>query len=211
MKAMLKFRAPKSCSECIVSSEGRYPSYKQKCRCQARPEKGLIDKPLKERASFCPLQIEEEPLDYEAMESVCWEILDIMRVYDEQAATPQGIDTPGGLEHMGDVWRRLSRWRDLLEFQRKDGRNRHMQYVVGQIKMNNKICGTCIYYKFDIPETGYACENYDSIYHTNHIGPENTCEEWREQIICARCKFDEHHENAKYCMMCGLKLEEESG
>ena len=41
---------------------------------------------------------------------ICAEIQEIMRVYREQDATPYGVDTPGGLEHMGDVWKLLSRW-----------------------------------------------------------------------------------------------------
>lgn len=45
---------------------------------------------------------------------VCSEILEIMRVYDEQLAKHGYVDTPGGLEHMGDVWRLLERWRDTL-------------------------------------------------------------------------------------------------
>ncbi len=50
-----------------------------------------------------------------AMKAVCAEILDIMRVYDEQSAKNGGyVDTPGGLEHMGDVWRLLDGWRDAI-------------------------------------------------------------------------------------------------
>jgi hypothetical protein len=37
-------------------------------------------------------------------QEVCDKILDIMKTYHEQEARG-GIDTPGGLEHMGDVWR----------------------------------------------------------------------------------------------------------
>ena len=45
---------------------------------------------------------------------VCNEIQEIMRVYREQEARPQGVGTPGGLEHMGDVWRLLSKWDKAL-------------------------------------------------------------------------------------------------
>ncbi len=38
------------------------------------------------------------------------EIKRIMEVYREQEATSYGVDTPGGLEHMGDVWSLLRRW-----------------------------------------------------------------------------------------------------
>ena len=48
-----------------------------------------------------------------AMHTVCDEIIDIMRERDDQEA--RGIwGTPGGLEHMGDVWSLLARWRDVL-------------------------------------------------------------------------------------------------
>lgn len=48
----------------------------------------------------------------EAM-AIANEIIEIMKTYDEQEA--EGcIDTPGGLEHMGDVWRLLGGWRDRL-------------------------------------------------------------------------------------------------
>ena len=43
-------------------------------------------------------------------EAVCKEIMEIMREYAKQSSSPYGVDTPGGLEHMGDVWRLLSKW-----------------------------------------------------------------------------------------------------
>lgn len=43
-------------------------------------------------------------------DDICDEIQEIMRVYREQEASAYGVDTPGGLEHMGDVWRLLSDW-----------------------------------------------------------------------------------------------------
>lgn len=42
------------------------------------------------------------------------EIIEIMKTYDEQEAAG-GVDTPGGLEHMGDVWRLLRGWADRLK------------------------------------------------------------------------------------------------
>lgn len=45
---------------------------------------------------------------------ICAEILDIMRTYHEQSRSPYGVDTPGGLEHMGDVWRLFSKWEQML-------------------------------------------------------------------------------------------------
>ena len=46
----------------------------------------------------------------EAMKSICAEIIEIMETYDEQDAAGY-VYTPGGLEHMGDVWKLLGRWR----------------------------------------------------------------------------------------------------
>ncbi len=46
---------------------------------------------------------------------VCQEILDIMKTYHEQNDSPSGVGTPGGLEHMGDVWRLFSKWELLLK------------------------------------------------------------------------------------------------
>jgi len=49
------------------------------------------------------------------MREVCAEILRIMETYREQEASPSGVGTPGGLEHMGDVWRLLAKWERLLK------------------------------------------------------------------------------------------------
>ncbi len=43
-------------------------------------------------------------------DDVASEIVNIMRTYREQEASSYGVDTPGGLEHMGDVWKLLSKW-----------------------------------------------------------------------------------------------------
>lgn len=48
-----------------------------------------------------------------AMEIICQEILEIMATYHEQAAAGS-VDTPGGLEHMGDVWKLFSKWERRL-------------------------------------------------------------------------------------------------
>ena len=53
-------------------------------------------------------------MNEQAKTAVCEEILDIMRVYHEQEARGY-VDTPGGLEHMGDVWQMLSRWEKVLK------------------------------------------------------------------------------------------------
>jgi hypothetical protein len=55
-----------------------------------------------------------------AERQVCDEIVDIMRTYREQEATYYGVDTPGGLEHMGDVWRLLRRWDEEIRASRQD-------------------------------------------------------------------------------------------
>lgn len=53
-------------------------------------------------------------MDKEVMERVCGEIVEIMETRDEQHEAGDFYGTPGGLEHMGDVWRLLDRWRDEL-------------------------------------------------------------------------------------------------
>lgn len=53
-------------------------------------------------------------------DKVCDEILAIMQVYHEQEAA-DGVDTPGGLEHMGDVWRLLGKWEQMLKAEVTDG------------------------------------------------------------------------------------------
>lgn len=46
-------------------------------------------------------------------EKVCNEILQIMQEYNRQEAKGF-IDTPGGLEHMDDVWRLFKKWEKEL-------------------------------------------------------------------------------------------------
>lgn len=50
----------------------------------------------------------------EAQASVCRDIQIIMATYREQMASDRGLGTPGGLEHMGDVWQQLAEWDALL-------------------------------------------------------------------------------------------------
>lgn len=45
---------------------------------------------------------------------VCDDILLIMETYHEQDAKGF-VDTPGGLEHMGDVWNQLLEWESTLK------------------------------------------------------------------------------------------------
>ena len=49
-----------------------------------------------------------------AMRIVCEEIMRIMKVYREQEAKGY-VDTPGGLEHMGDVWILFRKWEAVLK------------------------------------------------------------------------------------------------
>ena len=50
-----------------------------------------------------------------AKQTVCDEIMKIMNTYHRQEATDDGVGTPGGLEHMGDVWRLFMKWENLLK------------------------------------------------------------------------------------------------
>lgn len=42
------------------------------------------------------------------------EIMQIVDTYHEQEVRPEGIGTPGGLEHMGDVWGLFMKWEGIL-------------------------------------------------------------------------------------------------
>lgn len=56
----------------------------------------------------------ERMMSEDGKENVCIQILDIMREYHDQDARGY-VDTPGGLEHMGDVWRLFKQWeREIL-------------------------------------------------------------------------------------------------
>ena len=55
----------------------------------------------------------DQPNTAEAQASVCRDIQIIMKTYRDQEASGN-IDTPGGLEHMGDVWQQLAEWDALL-------------------------------------------------------------------------------------------------
>lgn len=50
----------------------------------------------------------------DALKAVCLDILRITQTYHEQMAERGYIGTPGGLEHMGDVWSMLLRWEKQL-------------------------------------------------------------------------------------------------
>ena len=51
---------------------------------------------------------------------VCHEILDIMAEYDKQLEEHGYVDSPGGFEHMGDVWYQFQVWQGMLVPQIKE-------------------------------------------------------------------------------------------
>jgi hypothetical protein len=63
----------------------------------------------------------EKPTD--ARTTICDEITRIMATYREQEASRDGVGTPGGLEHMGDVWRLLGKWDAMLRAEGKANAN----------------------------------------------------------------------------------------
>ena len=50
----------------------------------------------------------------DAKTDICAQILEIMHTYHEQEASRHGVGTPGGLEHMGDVWNLFHQWEARL-------------------------------------------------------------------------------------------------
>lgn len=54
-------------------------------------------------------------MDAMKMKQVCDEILAIMDTYNEQIDSKYGLGSPGGLEHMGDVWTKLAKWEQILK------------------------------------------------------------------------------------------------
>ena len=114
MKAIFEFDAPESCAECSLEIPKTYLGH-QHCMCAAThtyTDIGCSTFKRKEtRASFCPLVIGGR---YHAMATIASDILAIMQTFDEQMENDGDIDTPGGLEHMGDVWKLMREWRERL-------------------------------------------------------------------------------------------------
>lgn len=54
------------------------------------------------------------PMSDETRSAICDEILRIMETFHEQEDRNGYVDTPGGLEHMGDVWKLFHRWEAML-------------------------------------------------------------------------------------------------
>jgi hypothetical protein len=74
------------------------------------PSKVPVEAPVKYAATM-------EETVYDAKSKICAEILDIMECYHEQEKAG-GVDTPGGLEHMGDVWELFKKWENWLNGER---------------------------------------------------------------------------------------------
>jgi hypothetical protein len=64
-------------------------------------------------AEHIPLNDGESMTDKNA-DWLRYEIVAIMKEYDRQMEDRGYVDTPGGLEHMGDVWSLLEGWRKLI-------------------------------------------------------------------------------------------------
>lgn len=94
----------------------------------------------------------------ETKDRICAEIQEIMKTYREQEATMRGVDTPGGLEHMGDVWRLLGRWdRELLEDFNDRGETRLLgmnETELANIEEDDPRCRIC-----GAPESGHEIAN----------------------------------------------------
>lgn len=69
---------------------------------------------LKNVAADQEQELEQHAADRATVRKVTWDIQTIMNTYREQEASRSGIGTPGGLEHMGDVWRLLAKWDKIL-------------------------------------------------------------------------------------------------
>ena len=77
----------------------------------------------------------------EAREKVCAEIMAIMRTYHEQEESSRGIDTPGGLEHMGDVWKLFLKWEDMLAVKKTKKKRPVLACDCGREKHTHLDCG----------------------------------------------------------------------
>jgi hypothetical protein len=59
------------------------------------------------------LALVDDLIKAESAFKVCQEILEIMHTYHEQEESGQ-VDTPGGIEHLGDVWDKFLKWEKIL-------------------------------------------------------------------------------------------------
>lgn len=83
------------------------PSIQHEAASEIERLRPLLDERTKER--------DEARAALNAHEGIGPEILSIMETYDRQMEEYGYADTPGGLEHIGDVWKMLNRWRDELK------------------------------------------------------------------------------------------------
>lgn len=74
-------------------------------------EKTLVKCNLNGFVSFLSRAMPENADSSESQ--VCREILEIMEEYDRQSAKGY-VDSPGGIEHKGDAFKLLARWREIL-------------------------------------------------------------------------------------------------
>lgn len=113
------------CQQC--DAMGFLPSLPTKCMevgCPMKSEnyrsqtaRGYVDPPeLKHMSGQFILGYRQGRDDaVNAQNRVCQVILSIMDTYHQQEASDRGVDTPGGLEHMGDVWGLFLEWEAVLK------------------------------------------------------------------------------------------------
>ena len=77
-------------------------------------ERDALKTLMKRRESFILGLLWDTTEKSDVAQKVGEEIIEIMQTYDHQMSVAGYVDTPGGLEHMGDVWLLLSKWRDRL-------------------------------------------------------------------------------------------------
>ena len=68
---------------------------------------------------------------------ICKKILEIMKTYHEQDAAGY-VDTPGGLEHMGDVWKLFGKWERVLNLSNStplEGMMKYSRYIKPEWKV----------------------------------------------------------------------------
>jgi hypothetical protein len=61
-----------------------------------------------------PLPDAKEPCQ-EIKDEICSEILEIMAEWHRQMGSKGYVSTPGGFEHLGDVWRKFLNWEERLK------------------------------------------------------------------------------------------------
>lgn len=59
-------------------------------------------------------QLEAVKAERDRLLMITSQIQSIMATYREQQKSPFGVDSPGGLQHMGDVWNLFAKWETAL-------------------------------------------------------------------------------------------------